>query len=60
MNIITNRNGTYEDCLVNKEENKMVYVSLNVNGLQKDKQKEKNNTLRNFLYQIGAEMIALQ
>ena len=60
MDTITNKNDTYGDYLVNKEENKIVCISLNINGLQKDKWKEKNDTLCKFLCQIGAEIIALQ
>ena len=60
MDTITNRNDTYSDQLVNTEKNKIVYFSLNINRLWKDKWKEKNDNLQNFVCQIGAEIIALQ
>ena len=50
MDTITDRNDTYRDQLVNIEENEIVCIGLNINKLQKDKWKEKNNTLHNFLY----------
>ena len=43
-----------------KEEDEIVCVGLNVNGLRKDMWKEKNNSLRNFLHQRGANLVALQ
>ena len=38
----------------------MVCLSLNMKGLKKNLQKEKNEALYNFLYQSNTKMITLQ
>ena len=53
-------NDVYGDDWREKEEDEIVCVGLNVNGLKKDMWKEKNDSLRNFMYQMKSDIIALQ
>ena len=46
----TDLNFIYGDDLGYKDESEIMIMCLNVNGLKKDKWKEKNNNLRNFLH----------
>ena len=41
-------------------DNEMVCLSLNMNSLRKDSQKEKNDSLCNFVTQSSAELVAMQ
>jgi len=43
-----------------EEEEEMIVVSLNMNRLCKEEWKEKHDCLRNFSYNISAELIGLQ
>ena len=50
----------YGDEWVRKEEDELVCVCLNVNGLSKDIWKEKNDSLRNFMHHMKSDVIVLQ
>jgi len=53
-------NNIYKDDIKVKEESQITIVSLNTNRVKKEKWKEKNKNLRNFLYQKAAGIISFQ
>ena len=57
--IMIDQDNTYGDDQKGKEENKIIIVSININGLRKEIWKEKNNVLHNFLHQMQSDIITL-
>ena len=54
VRVMMDLNDVYGDDWRGKEEDEIVCVRLNVNGLRKDIWKEKNDSLRKFLHQMSA------
>ena len=59
--MVGNRNsGSYRDLLSKTEDNKLVYLSINMNGLHYEGWKVKNDMIRDFILKSKAEIIGFQ
>ena len=57
---MTDKDDVCRDEQIGKDEDKLACISLNVNSLRKDIQKEKHDSLRNFLHQMNSYIVGLQ